>query len=102
MNVEATKEQTKKVGTRFGGWWLLAIVAIIIVSFRAPQQLEVLVYKILQAALAVGLAYMADRSLFKNAPGIDLNYDRDSVSASRIIARSVVFLAVVIGICVGL
>lgn len=102
MNVEATKEQTKKVGTRFGGWWILAIIAIVIVSFRAPQQLEVLTYKILQAALAVGLAYMADRSLFRNAPGIDVSFDRDSVSASRIVARAIVFLALIIGICVGL
>lgn len=102
MNVEATKAQTKKVGTRFGGWWLLAIVAIIIVSFRAPQQLEVLIYKVLQVALAIGLSYMADRSLFKNAPGIDVSYDRDPVSAARIIARAIVALAITVGITVGL
>jgi hypothetical protein len=102
MDMQATAVQTKKVGKRFSGWWGLAILAMIVVIVRAPQQLEVLVYKVLQLALAVGLAYMADRSLFKNAPGIDLNYDRDSVSASRIIARGLVFLAVVVGICVGI
>lgn len=102
MNIQATAVQTAKVSKRFGGWWITALLAFVVVFMKAPQQAEVIVYKFFLVAIAIGMSYLADRSLFKNAPGIDLSHDRDNVSAARIIARAVLALAVIHGITSGL
>lgn len=102
MDVQATAKQTAKVSKRFGGWWITAILAFAVVFARAPQQAEVVTYKLLLVAISIGMSYLADRSLFKNAPGIDLDHERDNVSAARILARAVIALAVIQGITSGL
>lgn len=102
MNIEATKERTKHVGTRFGGWWIGCLIALGFILYRAPQQGEVVVYKLLLLFISVGVSYMVDRSLFRNAPPIDSSFERDNVSAARLIARAIVSFAVINGITSGL
>jgi hypothetical protein len=102
MNIEATKAQTKKVGSRFGGWLVGSLVALIFIMVRAPQQGEIIVYKLLLVFISVPVCYMVDRSLYRNAPGIDIGHERDNVSAARLIARALVSFAIIYGITSGL
>lgn len=102
MDMEATKAQTKKVAGRFGGWWAGCVLALVFILLRAPQQGEIIVYKLLLVFIAVPVCYMVDRSLYRNAPGIDVGYERDNVSAARLIARAIVSFAIIYGITSGL
>lgn len=92
----------RKVFGRLLGWNVLTIIAVAAVLIIAPQQIGVLIYKVLQVTLGVALAYGADRALFLNADDINRDMTRDSVSAARILARAVVAFAVIIGLTVGL
>src|SRR5690349_16693959 len=88
---------------RMWDWALYAIGLLLVVWLVAPAQLSVVVYKVTLLALATVLAYVIDRSLFKRARDrIDNKMPRDVFSAARLLSRALVFLAVVLGITLGL
>jgi len=96
------KEATVKHARRWGGWWVAAFVLIGVIGFYAHQQLPVLSYKIAQVCIGLPLAYVADRTLFSNAPDISCEMPTDLVGGARILARAIVALAVIVGITVGI
>jgi hypothetical protein len=96
------KEATVKHAKRFGGWWLGCLVLIGVIGLYANQQLPVLMFKAAQVCLGLMLAYVADRTLFSNAPNISCEMPTDMVGAARIVARAIVALAVIVGLTVGI
>lgn len=99
---EASKVATVQHARRWGGWWIAGFVLVGVIGFIASQQLPVLLFKASQVCIGLPLAYVADRTLFSNAPDVDYGMPRDVVSGARLIARAIVALAVVIGITIGL
>lgn len=99
---EATKVAVKDHSKRFGAWWLIALVALALVMWFAPQQGEVLVYKLCQVAIALILSLYADRAMFKHAPGFSPEDPRDVVCAARMLSRAVLVLAIIVGLTVGI
>ena len=97
-----TVKQAGHVSKRFGGWWSISIVAFIVVMVRAPQQGEVVLYKLMLVAVSIGVAYLADRSLFQYGPQLSTTEPRDTVLAARLVARAIVSYAVINGITSGL
>jgi len=96
------KEATVKHARRWGGWWVAVVFLIGVIGFVANQQIEVLAFKVAQVCLGLPLAYVADRTLFSNAPDISCDMSTDSVGAARLLARAVVALGVLVGITIGL
>lgn len=88
---------TKNV-RRLPGWWLSAAISLGLIGVIAEQQLGVLLYKVVQVNVGVMLAYVADTTLFRSAPEMS---DKGS-GGSRMIARAIVALAVILGITLGL
>lgn len=88
---------------RMWDWAIYALVLLVIVWLVAPAQLSVVVYKVTLLALATVLAYLIDRSLFKRVRDrVNEKMPRDVFSAARLLARALVFLAVVLGVTLGL
>lgn len=84
-------------------WWIYVAVLMAVIAILAPQQVEVIAYKACLLALAVVIAYMADRSLFKRAlDQIDHRMSRDILSAGRVISRALIFLGVCIVLGMGI
>lgn len=82
---------------RMWDWLVYAVILFVIIALVAPQQVPVVAYKASLLALAVILAYMADRSLFKRvADQLDGRMARDLVGAARVISRALIFL----GVCI--
>jgi len=95
------KEATVKHARRWGGWWVAALGLVVVIGFLASQQLEVLAYKVAQVCVGLLMSYVADRTLFSNAP--DVNCDMTgTVAAARLHVRAIITLAVVLGITIGL
>jgi len=86
---------------RLWRWWLISLIAFIGIAIFAPQQIGVLVYKTLQVTFGIGLAYLADRILYKNVPEID-TISRDFFGGARILSRAIITLAVLIALSIGL
>lgn len=87
---------------RMFGWSLLTLVLLLAVWQVAPQQLQVVMYKVVLVTLATVVAYWIDKSLFvRLRDKLDAGMDRDIVSAARVVSRSIVFLAVVLGMTLG-
>lgn len=83
-------------------WYIVTIALVVAIHFVAPQQLSVVTYKVLLVTLAAVLALTIDRSLFKRwGPLVD-GMLRDNLGAARMISRALVFLAVVLGVSLGL
>ena len=87
---------------RLGGWWLVVVLAIVVVAFTEPQAMSVLPWKILQVAVAITIGYVADRTLYLKAPDIDKDMPRDQVTTARLICRAIIVLGVIIGLTTGL
>jgi hypothetical protein len=65
--------------------------------------LSVVAYKAVLLTLATVLAYQIDRALFQHAPGMHALRDTNPMlAAARLIARALVFLAVVLGVTLGI
>lgn len=101
MMSEASKVATVHHAKRFGGWWVAAVGLIVVIGFLAGQQIEVLIYKVAQVCVGLMLAYVADRTLFSNAPEVTCEMS-GSIGGARLIARAIVALGVLVGITVGL
>lgn len=93
----------KKLIPRLPGWYLCAAVLVVAIWWVSPQQLPVVLYKALLVALAVVLSYVADKSMYARVSDrIDASMERDTFSASRVVARALVFLAVMLGFTLGI
>lgn len=97
-----TKEAIKVESKRFGLWWLISVLALVGVLWKAPQQGEVLLYKLAQVTVGLLLAYFADKALFHYAPQVDPEMPRDVLSAGRLIARALIAIAVILGLTIGI
>ncbi len=86
---------------RLPGWSLTSLIAVIGIAIFAPQQLPVLVFKVLQVTAGIGLAYLADKALFLNAPPID-ETSHDIYGAARLFSRAIVVLAVLLALSLGI
>jgi hypothetical protein len=86
---------------RMWQWYLIAAVLVVVIWLVTPQQVPVVIYKLCMLVIAAVLAFCVDRSLFKvlqhAVPSSDAIF-----SAARMIARALVFLAVVIGVTLGI
>jgi hypothetical protein len=92
-----------KLVPRLPGWYFSAALLIVAIWFVSPQQLSVVLYKVLLVALAVVLSYIADRSMFQRvADRLVGDMPRDMLSAARVVARALVFLAVMLGVTLGI
>lgn len=88
---------------RLPGWYLCAALLIAAIYWVSPQQLPVVLYKVLLVALAVVLSYIADRSMFARVTDrLQGRMRRDVFSAARVLSRAFVFLAVMIGMTLGI
>jgi hypothetical protein len=88
---------------RMWDWVIYMVILMALIWWVAPQQLQIVAYKAALMALAVILAYMADRALFKRVRDrVDAKMPRDVFSAARLMARALVFLGVVLGITLGI
>jgi len=96
------KEATVQHAKRWGGWWVAALGLLIVIGFLASQQLEVLTYKVAQVCVGLLMSYVADRTLFSNAPEITCDMPSDVVGGARLVARAIVALGVLVGITIGL
>src|SRR5688500_6546556 len=92
------KEATVQHAKRWGGWWLGAVGLIAVIGFVADQQLEVLAYKVALVCVGQLLSYVADRTIFSNAPEIHYDMPTDPLNAARLQARAIIFLAVMVGL----
>ena len=93
---------TKVNDPRKWQWYIVTAALMVAIYFVAPQQLSVVTYKVLLVSLAGVLALTIDRSLYKRwGPLID-GMERSNVGAARVLARALVFLAVVLGVSLGL
>lgn len=86
---------------RLKGWWLATIIVFGAIAVIAPQQIGVLLYKILQVTLGIIISYLADKALFKHVPAVD-EVDHGVFGASRIIARALIAIGVLYALSVGL
>jgi hypothetical protein len=86
---------------RLGGWLWISTVALLLIGYLAPQQVGVLLFKILQITLGVCLGYTADRELFKYVTPID-KVDADAFGAARLLARAIVVVGVLLALSLGL
>lgn len=87
---------------RMWQWYIVTAALLVAINVVAPQQISVVAYKALLVSLAAVLGLMIDRSLYKRwGPLID-GMERSNVGAARVLARALVFLAVVLGVSLGL
>lgn len=87
---------------RVGDWIFLTALLLGVVWWFAPQQLSVVLYKVVLVLLAFVLAYMIDRSLFRKLKGISTSTPGDVLSAARVLARAIVLFAIVQGLTGGI
>lgn len=87
---------------RMAGWIALTVMLLFGIWYFAPQQLQVVMYKTCLVTFAAVIAYFVDRSLYARlSDRLQGGIPRDVLSASRIVARSLVFLGVVLGMTLG-
>jgi hypothetical protein len=97
-----TRERKRRM-PRLWDWMAATVAAAAAVAVIAPQQFQVVAYKVSLITLALVLAYWADRSLFSQAPDrIERSMPRDALAAARVIARAMIVLAVVLGVTLGI
>ena|SRR5688572_4727165 len=96
------KEATVKHVKRWGGWWAGVVLLVGVVGFVASQQIPVLLFKVSQVCIGVGLAYWTDRTMFSNAPEIHCDMPSDAIGAARLIARAIIVLGIVVGVTIGI
>lgn len=87
---------------RMAGWIVATVVLVVAIALIAPAQLGVVLYKVALLTLATVLAYLIDRTLFRHLRGIATSTPGDVLSAARLLGRAIVFLAVVIGVTLGI
>lgn len=84
---------------RLFGWGVAALVLMLALAWLAPQQLQVVMYKLALVTLAVVLAYWLDRALFPYQRPHTLGGLVAVLASCR---RALVILACVLGLTLGL
>lgn len=87
---------------RMWNWVLITIGLLVTIWVVAPAQLTVVLYKLSLVTVAAVVAYWVDRSLFAYVGRVDKTLPRDAFGAARLIVRGLIFLAVVLGVTLGL
>lgn len=85
--------------------WMLATIACAALAFWFyPAQAQVMGWKLLLVNMAVLMAYWADRALFRNVPGLDLQDGPKDLAflGFRTVARALVLVAIVLGLTLGI
>jgi hypothetical protein len=101
MNIQTIAENTPQHVKRWGGWWVGAVGLVAVIGLIADEQLEVMAYKVALVCVGQLLSYVADRTIFSNAPEVSYEMSGE-VAAARLHARALIFLGVMIGITVGI
>lgn len=79
--------------------WLLAIAAlIVVVGVKSPQNLWIVPYKLLLVCIAAWVAHRLDKTFFEEKTPAVVGESKDDL---REISRAIVFLAVVLGLTLG-
>lgn len=79
--------------------WLIAIFALaIVVAIKAPQNLWIVPYKLLLVCVAAWIAHRLDKTFFSEKTPAVIGESKDDL---REISRAIVFLAVVLGLTLG-
>jgi len=79
-------------------WAVAAVVLLLFIWWKQPQQVPVIVYKAAQFCTAVYIAHLIDVVFFKP----EEDEPRDIVLASKEIARAMVYGATVLGLTLGI
>lgn len=97
---------------RLGGWALIALALMLLLSYEHPQQMGVVLYKCSLVTLAAVLGYWVDRSMFPYArPHKQIrDGERECVGTNRIqlvptllmMRRAVIVLACILGLTLGM
>lgn len=101
-----------RVFPRLGGWAVIAVALVVVLWVTHPAQLGVVVYKCALVTLAAVLGYYIDRSLFpyarphaqiKNVRRLtDNRYAIELIPALLMLRRTVIVLACILGLTLGL
>lgn len=91
-----------KTVRRFWRWLVCSAVLVAIVAYLAPQQVGLLLFKVLQVSLGVVVAYLADKVLFRHAPPVNEALAPDAFGGARLLSRAVLAGAVIIGVTLGI
>ena len=90
-------------GPRMGEWIFITVLLLIGIYLIKPEQLPVVLHKLSLVTLSAPVAYFIDRSLYKRVRDrIDPDMPRDMFSSARLLTRSIIFMAVVLGVTLGL
>lgn len=95
------KEATVQHAKRFGGWWLAALVLIVVIGFVANAQLEVLAWKVAVLCVGLLLSYVGDRTMFHNAPDVTCEMS-GTVAAARLHSRAILAGAIIIAVAIAI
>lgn len=88
---------------RLSGWSAIAIALLAALALTHPAQLGVVLYKSSLVVLASVLGYWIDRSLFPYArPHTQLKTEPSTLAALLMLRRSVIVLACILGLTLGL
>lgn len=97
---------------RLGGWALIALALMLLLSYEHPQQMGVVLYKCALVTLAAVLGYWVDRSMFPYArPHKQIREcEKECIGHSRIqlvptllmMRRAVIVLACILGLTLGM
>lgn len=93
----------KKLRFRMYDWVVATAVLLAIVAYVAPEQLGLIVYKMLLVSIAAAMAYWVDYSLYRQLKQrLDESLTPDIFGAMRILSRALIFIGVVLGVTQGL
>jgi hypothetical protein len=99
--------EPKKQGTfrRMPFWWLTVVLLIVVIWWTQPEQITIVIYKLALVAIGVVASHIADRSMYKRVEEqitSDMLRVRDTFAAARLIARAIVFFAVIEALARGM
>lgn len=86
---------------RLPGWWAVSLILLGIVGWVAFQQLGVLLYKTSQVVLGVVLGYLADKTLYRHCPPVDM-LQYDFYAGCRLVSRALIVLGTLLALSIGL
>lgn len=99
---ESTKEEMKDHSRRFGGWWIISLVALVWIMWTSPENGQVLIYKLAMVTVGLLLAYWADKVMFSHALEIELTMKHDTVGAARLLCRALITVGVLHALASGI
>ena len=79
-------------------WAVAAVVLLVVVYLRQPQNIPVILLKATQFCAAIYIAHLVDVRFFT----VNDEEPRDIVRAGKELARAIVFLGVVVALCLGI